>query len=96
MAVGFVLTGIVGYDKLNVADPIAVGIDAIGLKWLAPIMKLGIIFGLTSVILVGMLWSAAHRLFDGARWPVAAAFRREVHRALPHALRHHDHYGYCR
>ncbi|MGA8614280.1 MAG: amino acid permease [Xanthobacteraceae bacterium] len=55
LAVGFVLTGIVAYDKLNVADPIAVGIDSIGLKWLAPIMKFGIILGLTSVILVGML-----------------------------------------
>jgi basic amino acid/polyamine antiporter, APA family len=55
LAVGFVLTGIVAYDKLNVADPIAVGINAIGLKWLAPIMKFGIILGLTSVILVGLL-----------------------------------------
>jgi APA family basic amino acid/polyamine antiporter len=55
LAVGFVLTGIVAYDQLNVADPIAVGINAIGLTWLAPIMKLGIIFGLTSVILVGLL-----------------------------------------
>jgi APA family basic amino acid/polyamine antiporter len=55
LAVGFVLTGIVSYDKLNVADPIAVGINAIGLTWLAPVMKLGIIFGLTSVILVGLL-----------------------------------------
>ncbi len=55
LAVGFVLTGIVAYDKLNVADPIAVGIDAIGLTWLAPIIKLGIILGLTSVILVGLL-----------------------------------------
>jgi APA family basic amino acid/polyamine antiporter len=55
LAVGFVLTGIVPYDQLNVPDPIAVGINAIGLKWLAPIMKLGIIFGLTSVILVGIL-----------------------------------------
>jgi APA family basic amino acid/polyamine antiporter len=55
LAVGFVLTGIVPYDRLNVADPIAVGINAIGLKWLAPFMKLGIILGLTSVILVGLL-----------------------------------------
>jgi basic amino acid/polyamine antiporter, APA family len=55
LVVGFVLTGIVSYDKLNVADPIAVGINAIGLGWLAPILKLGIIFGLTSVILVGLL-----------------------------------------
>src|SRR5215813_3856631 len=30
VAVGFVLTGIVPYDKLNVSDPIAVGIDAAG------------------------------------------------------------------
>jgi APA family basic amino acid/polyamine antiporter len=55
IVVGFILTGIVGYDKLNVADPIAVGVDAVGLHWLAPIVKLGIIFGLTSVILVGLL-----------------------------------------
>jgi basic amino acid/polyamine antiporter, APA family len=55
LVVGFELTGIVAYDKLNVADPIAVGINAIGLRWLAPILKLGIILGLTSVILVGLL-----------------------------------------
>jgi APA family basic amino acid/polyamine antiporter len=55
IAVGFVLTGIVAYDKLDVADPIAVGIDAVGLRWLAPILKLGIILGLTSVMLVGLL-----------------------------------------
>jgi APA family basic amino acid/polyamine antiporter len=55
IAVGFVLTSIVAYDKLNVADPIAVGIDAIGLAWLALVVKLGIILGLTSVILVGLL-----------------------------------------
>jgi len=55
LIVAFVLTGIVAYDKLNVADPIAVGINAIGLTWLAPVLKLGIILGLTSVILVGLL-----------------------------------------
>ena len=32
VAVGFVLTGIVPYDKLNVPDPIAVGIDAAGAR----------------------------------------------------------------
>jgi APA family basic amino acid/polyamine antiporter len=55
VAVGFVLTGIVAYDRLNVPDPIAIGIDAIGLSWLSPILKFGIILGLTSVILVMML-----------------------------------------
>jgi basic amino acid/polyamine antiporter, APA family len=53
--VGFIITGIVPYDKLNVPDPIAVGVDAIGLKWLAPIIKLGAILGLSSVVLVSML-----------------------------------------
>jgi APA family basic amino acid/polyamine antiporter len=75
IAVGSVLTGIVAYDKLNVADPIAVGIDAIGLTWLSPVLKLGIILGLTSVILVGLLgqprilYTMAH---DGLFPPVAA------------------------
>ena len=55
VAVGFVLTGIVPFDRLNVPDPIAVGIDAAGVGWLSPLIKLGIILGLTSVILVTLL-----------------------------------------
>jgi len=75
VAVGFILTGVVPYDKLNVPDPIAVGIDAIGMSVLAPVMKLGIIFGLTSVILVMLL--AQPRIFysmgrDGLLPAVAA------------------------
>ena len=63
------------YDKLNVPDPIAVGIDAIGLTWLSPFIKLGIVLGLTSVILVMMLGQP--RIFysmarDGLLPPVAA------------------------
>ena len=75
LAVGSVLTGIVAYDTLNVADPIAVGIDSIGLTWLSPMLKFGIILGLTSVILVGMLgqprilYAMAH---DGLMPPIAA------------------------
>ncbi len=52
-SVGFVLTDIVPYDRLNVPDPITVGIDAIGMRWLAPLIKLGVILRLTSVILLG-------------------------------------------
>jgi APA family basic amino acid/polyamine antiporter len=73
--VGFVLTGIVSYDKLNVPDPIAVGVDAIGLSWLSPLIKIGIVMGLTSVILVMMLGQP--RIFyamarDGLLPPIAA------------------------
>jgi basic amino acid/polyamine antiporter, APA family len=55
VAVGFVITGIVPFDRLGVPDPIAVGIDAAGIGWLAPLIKLGIVLGLTSVILVSLL-----------------------------------------
>ncbi len=61
LAVGFVLTGIVPFDRLNVADPIAVGIDAAGVSWLSPLIKLAIVLGLTSVILVMLL--AQPRIF---------------------------------
>jgi basic amino acid/polyamine antiporter, APA family len=75
VAVGFVLVGIVPYDTLNVPDPIAVGIDAVGIGWLAPIIKLGAIAGLTSVILVMLLGQT--RVFyamarDGLLPPIAA------------------------
>lgn len=63
--VALVLTGVVPYLSLNVADPIAVGIDATRLLWLTPIVKVGAIAGLSSVILVMMMgqprifWSMA-------------------------------------
>jgi APA family basic amino acid/polyamine antiporter len=54
MAVAAVLTGIVPYSTLNVADPIAKAVDAIGLPWLSFIVKIGAIAGLTSVMMVLM------------------------------------------
>ncbi|MBV8885178.1 MAG: amino acid permease, partial [Chroococcidiopsidaceae cyanobacterium CP_BM_RX_35] len=57
IAVALVLTGIVPYQKLGVPDPIGVGVDAAGsaLHWLRPVVKLGAIAGLTSVVLVMLL-----------------------------------------
>ncbi len=57
IAVALVLTGIVKYTELNVPDPIAVGINAAGpaLAWLRPVVKIGAIAGLSSVILVMLL-----------------------------------------
>jgi APA family basic amino acid/polyamine antiporter len=59
--VSLVITGVVPYDKLDVPDPIAVCIDAIGLGILGPIVKFGVILGLSSVILVLLL--AQPRIF---------------------------------
>jgi len=57
IAVAIVLTGVVHYSFLNVPDPIAVGVNAMGpqLYWLRPLVKLGAIAGLSSVILVMMM-----------------------------------------
>ena len=55
IAVAVVLIGIVPYDRLNVADPLAVGIDATGLRWLRPLVKVGAVLGLFSTILVQMI-----------------------------------------
>lgn len=63
IAVAVVLTGIVSYTKLDVSDPIAVAINALGPKflWVRFIVKLAILAGLTSVVLV-MIMSQA-RIF---------------------------------
>jgi APA family basic amino acid/polyamine antiporter len=50
-----VMTGVVSYKLLNVPDPVAIAIDAMGLKWFSGLVKLGAIAGLTSVILVMIL-----------------------------------------
>lgn len=50
-----VLTGIVNYTELNSAAPVAVAIDRTDYRWLRPAVKLAIIMGYTSVILVMLL-----------------------------------------
>jgi APA family basic amino acid/polyamine antiporter len=55
MFVAVVLMGIVPYQRLNVADPLAVGIDATGLTWLSPVIKVAALFGLFSTMLVQLL-----------------------------------------
>ncbi len=53
--VATVLLGIVPYAQLNVSDPLAVGIDATGLTWLSPVIKIAALFGLFSTMLVLLL-----------------------------------------
>jgi basic amino acid/polyamine antiporter, APA family len=61
IAVAIVLIGVVPYQRLNVADPLAVGIDASGIRWLAPFVKMAALFGLFSTMLVQLL--AQTRIF---------------------------------
>ena len=73
VVVSLVLTGIVNYTELNVPAPIALAIEKAGkaLFWLRPIIKIGAIAGLSSVVMVLLLGQS--RIFysmasDGLLW----------------------------
>ena len=75
IAVALVLTGIVKYSELNVSAPIALAIDSVGnsLHWLSPLIKIGAIAGLSSVVMV-LLYGQSRVFFsisnDGLLPPV--------------------------
>ena len=64
--VAAVLTGLVPYKDLNVPDPIAKGVDVIGIGWFAILIKLGALTGLTTVILV-LLYGQSRIFFTMAQ-----------------------------
>src|SRR6059058_4294614 len=73
--VSAIATGIVPYTQLDVPDPIAVAADSAGMGWMAKLIKLGAIAGLSSVILVMLLGQS--RVFysmarDGLLPPIVA------------------------
>ncbi|HET6232792.1 MAG TPA: amino acid permease [Longimicrobiaceae bacterium] len=61
-----ILTALVPYSQLNVAEPVAVGIEVMGLHFLATLVKIGVIAGLSSVMLV-MLMSQPRIFYSMAR-----------------------------
>ena len=58
--VALVLTGICPIDKIDIAAPVASAISSVGQDWVAGLISLGALTGLTSVLLVMML--AASRI----------------------------------
>jgi APA family basic amino acid/polyamine antiporter len=75
VAVSLVLTGVVSYTELGVPHPIAVGVEATGQRWLATVVEIGAIAGLSSVMLVMMMGQP--RIFfsmavDGLLPPIAS------------------------
>jgi APA family basic amino acid/polyamine antiporter len=56
LAMAAVLTGLVPYAKLDVDEPVALAIDMHpGLGWIGSFVKIGIIAGMTSVVLMSLL-----------------------------------------
>jgi APA family basic amino acid/polyamine antiporter len=75
-----VVTGLIDYRALNVANPIAVAIEAAGpaLGWLAPVVKIGAAVGMVSVLLV-VLMAQSRILFAMAEDGLLPASLARVH-----------------
>src|SRR6266487_3303065 len=73
-----IATGVMSYKDLNVPDPIAVAADRAGLGWMASLIKLGAIAGLSSVILV-MLLGQSRVFYSMARDGLLPKFVNKVH-----------------
>ncbi|MDR1594975.1 MAG: amino acid permease [Prevotellaceae bacterium] len=86
IAVTAVLTGIVDYKKLNVDAPIATALDkgGIGLTWLSPLIKLGAIAGISSVILVMMLGQSRIYYAISSDGLLPKIFSKVNRRGVPH------------
>jgi APA family basic amino acid/polyamine antiporter len=80
VAIALVLTGLIPWDRLNVADPLAVALQYVHAEWAAGILSLGAVAAMTSVLLVFQLGQA--RIFmsmarDGLLPPWAAKVHRK-------------------
>ena len=78
IVVSTVLTGLVNYRALNVADPVALGIDATGVTWGSLLVKIGAIFGLGTVMLV-MLLGQSRVFFSMSRDGLLPKWASEIH-----------------
>jgi len=76
--VSTVLTGLVNYKMLNVADPVALGIDATGVSWGSLLVKIGAVFGLGTVMLV-MLLGQSRVFFSMSRDGLLPKWAADIH-----------------
>jgi APA family basic amino acid/polyamine antiporter len=77
--VSLTLTGLVKYDQLNVAHPVAYAVEQIpGLSWLRPLINVGAVLGLGSVVLV-MLLGQSRVFYSMSRDGLIGAWAGKVH-----------------
>jgi basic amino acid/polyamine antiporter, APA family len=78
MAVAAIMTGIVPYTELGVADPIALVLSTLHMGWASVLISLGAIAGITSVLLV-LLMGQPRILFAMSRDGLLPPFLCRVH-----------------
>lgn len=87
MLVSAVLTGIVPYKELRVAEPMAVAVDKMNMPWFSAMIKIGAIAGLTTVVLV-LTYGSVRILYavtqDGLLPKALAKTHKKTH--TPHIL----------
>ncbi len=78
IVVAALLTAIVPYSILNVADPVSVGVEAIGVHWGSILVDAGVVAGLASVMLV-MLLGQSRVLYSMSRDGLLPPWASAVH-----------------
>jgi basic amino acid/polyamine antiporter, APA family len=76
--VSLTLTGLVNYRELDVAQPVALGIDVTGVTWGSLLVKIGAVFGLGTVMLV-MLLGQSRVFFSMSRDGLLPKWASDVH-----------------
>ncbi|ARD06815.1 amino acid permease [Lactobacillus amylolyticus] len=66
MGVSLVLTGMVNYTKLDIANPVAFALQYVHQDWLAELLSLGAIVGMASMMLT-MIYSSSRLIYAMAR-----------------------------
>jgi basic amino acid/polyamine antiporter, APA family len=78
MAVAAIMTGIVPYQQLGVADPIALVLNTLKMPWASAVISVGAIAGITSVLLV-LIMGQPRILFAMSRDGLLPPFLSRVH-----------------
>jgi len=78
IAMGALLTGVVHYSQLNVAAPVAIGIDATGVRWGSLVVKTGAFAGMSTTMLV-MLMGQSRVFFSMSRDGLLPQWAGRVH-----------------
>lgn len=78
VAVSLVLTGIVPYQQLNVADPVAFAMTFVEQDWVAGLISLSAVIGMLTVILV-MMYGGTRLLMAFARDGLMPKVMQELH-----------------
>ncbi len=94
--VGAVLTGMVPYKELAVADPLARALELAGFKAIGWFVALGAAISMSAVLLVFQYRSASYFLCDGPRWSAAAVGRHASPGHQDSIDDNADHRAFCR